>query len=70
MDIRLNVGMLSATCALCAVEVGVKLPVYENLVTTLICVNCATGRVYVGYKNAHAFVVKTKGPLKQVRKTL
>lgn len=62
--------MISATCALCAVEASIELPADKNLLATLICVTCATGGVYVGYENAHVFVAKTKSPLKQVRKTL
>jgi hypothetical protein len=73
-DIKLNIGMLAATCALCAVEVGVESPAYENAMAATVCTVCGGAGIYLGYENAKAFFAKTKGPLKgrirKVRETL
>ena len=73
-DVKLNFGMLAATCALCAVEVGVDSPAYENVVAATVCTVCAGFGLYLGYENVKAAVAKTKGPIKgrvrQVRENL
>jgi hypothetical protein len=74
MDIKLNVGMLAATCALCAVEVSVDSPAYENVLAATVCTACGTFGLYLGYENVKTAIAKTKGPLKgkirQARETL
>jgi ribose/xylose/arabinose/galactoside ABC-type transport system permease subunit len=73
-EIKLNVGMLAATCALCAAEVAVDSPAYENLVAAVVCTCCGSFGLYLGFDNVKTAITKTKGPLKgglkQARKKL
>ena len=52
MDIKLNVGMMTATCALCAVEVGIESPAYENIMAATVCAVCGGTGIYLSYENA------------------
>jgi hypothetical protein len=67
--INLNVGMLGATCALCATEVAVDSPAYENVVAASVCAICAGFGIYLSYHNVKIAVAKTKGPIKGRIKT-
>lgn len=62
--IKLNVGMLAATCALCAVEITVDSPAYENVLAGTICAACGAFGFYLGYDNVKTVIAKTKGPVK------
>jgi hypothetical protein len=62
--IRINVGMLAATCALCATEAAVDSPAYENVLAATVCTACAGFGLYLGYENVKTAIAKTKGPLK------
>ena len=65
-EIKMNVGMLAATCALCAVKVEVDSPAYENV---LAATACGAFGLYLGLNNAKTAIAKTKGPIKgHVRK--
>lgn len=55
---------MAATCALCAAEVAVESPAYENLVAATVCTICAGFGIYLGYDNVKTAIAKTKGPLK------
>ena len=63
-EIKLNAGMLAATCALCAAEVAVDSPAYENLVAAVVCTACGSFGLYLGFNNVKTAIAKTKGPLK------
>ena len=63
-EIKLNAGMLAATCALCAAEVAVDSPAYENLVAAVVCTACGSVGLYLGFDNIKTAIAKTKGPLK------
>jgi hypothetical protein len=62
--VKLNVGMLAATCALCATEAAVDSPAYENIVAASVCTVCAGFGLYLGYENVKTAIAKTKGPIK------
>jgi len=63
-DVKINVGMLAATCALCATEAAVDSPAYENVLSATVCTVCASFGLYLTYKNVKVAIAKTKGPIK------
>ena len=63
-EIKLNAGMLAATCALCAAEVAVDSPAYENVLAAIVCTACGSVGLYLGFDNVKTAIAKTKGPLK------
>ncbi len=63
-NFKMDLGMLAATCALCATKVAVDSPAYENLVAAGVCTICAGFGVNLAYDNMKKAVAKTKGPLK------
>lgn len=62
--VKFNLGMLAPTCALCATEVAVDSPAYENVVAAGVCTVCAGFGIYLGYDNVKKAIAKTKSPLK------
>lgn len=62
--IKVNVGMLTATCALCSTEAAVDSPAYENVLAASVCTVCAGFGLYLGYNNVKTAIAKTKGPIK------
>jgi len=60
-DVKINVGMLAATYALCATEAAVDSPAYENVLSATVC---ASFGLYLTYKNVKIAIAKTKGPIK------